>query len=84
MRNGVIKRGTDLERAGGCHQGLALPSGDAAGVGLQVLQHTGKNFLLLHLCGCGGCSGSPTELGLTSLPKTLGVWLEIGQKMLGR
>ena len=28
--------------------------------------------------------GLATELGLTSLPKTLGVWLEIGLKMLGR
>ena len=36
------------------------------------------------VCGCGGCFNPPTELGLTSLPKTLGVWLEIGLKMLGR
>ena len=36
------------------------------------------------VCGCGGCYNPPTELGLTSLPKTLGVWLEIGQKMLGQ
>ena len=35
------------------------------------------------VCGCGGCYNPPLELGLTSLPKTLGVWLEVGQKMLG-
>jgi hypothetical protein len=33
-------------------------------------------------CGCGGCFNPPTELGVTSLPKTLSVWMDIGLKML--
>ena len=33
------------------------------------------------VCGCGGCFNPPTNLGVSTMPKTLGVWIEIGLQM---